>query len=256
MKIWKIIIIVLGACVLLGIGVWFFYSVTNPHNYKKIGDIAVPIGYERINTDDSHAAYLRALELQPRGTRVRYLKSRRLFKYRYRAAAVIDMPCISRSEDCADVCMHLYADYLFKHNRYSDISFKDINGKQHKYTGGRSEESFNKYMKAVFDCCSTYSLNRYLPRRELNDMQPGDVLVFPPANGHKMGHAVTIADVAINPRNGKKAFIMVEGNYPGVDIHVVRNPNILHNPWFYTDDLQRQMQRDKHPFNVLTLRYF
>ncbi|MBQ9440626.1 MAG: hypothetical protein IJU35_08620 [Paludibacteraceae bacterium] len=45
-----------------------------------------------------------------------------------------------------------------------------------------------------------------------------------------------VVDVAVN-KNGKKAFLLAEGNTPARNIHVMRNfENPFRSPWFTLDD--------------------
>ena len=67
-------------------------------------------------------------------------------------------------------------------------------------------------------------------------MQPGDVFVYPARYGQKYGHAVIVVDVAVN-NDGKKAFLLAEGNTPAREIHVMRNfSNPFCSPWFILDE--------------------
>jgi hypothetical protein len=72
--------------------------------------------------------------------------------------------------------------------------------------------------------------------RPLADMQPGDVFVYPARKGQKYGHAVMVMDVAVN-KNGKKAFLLAEGNTPARGMHLMRNfLNPFRSPWFMLDE--------------------
>lgn len=70
-----------------------------------------------------------------------------------------------------------------------------------------------------------------------------------------MGHAMIVADVAVS-KKGKKAFLLVQGNFPGVTMHLMCNPNLLYGAWFYTDDLEKALSWGIHPFNSTHLRTF
>ena len=81
--------------------------------------------------------------------------------------------------------------------------------------------------------CSTFSVSRETKPRKISDVQPGDVLVYPARKLEGMGYALIVIDVA---RNGKKVAIMcAEGNTPARELHIVRNPNPIYNPWFFFD---------------------
>ena len=75
MKIAKRILIALFliAVMVVGYGVWILLGskTSNPNNYKTIGDIPTPWGYERINGDDAaYSEFLRSLPLKGKGTDV------------------------------------------------------------------------------------------------------------------------------------------------------------------------------------------
>lgn len=87
----------------LAVVVCVFYLVPNPLCRKTIGDINTPAGFSRVEVaSDSYGAYLRQLPLKSIGSQVHYNKSGYLWKYFPVNAAVVDKPCVSKSEDCAD----------------------------------------------------------------------------------------------------------------------------------------------------------
>lgn len=243
MKTMKMIFLALLLTVVLGLGygAWILFGskVSNPNNYATIGEIPTPWGYERVMGDDAaYSEFLRSLPLKSRGTDVMLFTGGKA-RFQSLNYAVVDMPMLSNAEQCADVCIRLRAEYLFHRGQYNNIHFKDVNGKTMRYTGGSSRKAFNNYLKRVYGLASTYSLSREMPRRPLSDIQPGDVFVYAavdrPGN-QKYGHAVMVVDVAVN-KNGKKAFLLAEGNTPARNIHVMRNfENPFRSPWFFLDE--------------------
>ena len=243
MKIAKRILIAsfLTAIMVVGYGVWIMLGskTSNPNNYKTIGEIPTPWEYERINgLDAAYCEFLRSLLLKGKGSDV-MLYTGGKSRFQSLNYAVIDLPLLSNAEQCADVCIRLRSEYLFNSGLYSSIHFKDVNGNTMRYSGGASRKAFNNYLRRVYGMASTYSLSREMRQRPLSDMQPGDVFVYAavdrPGN-HKYGHAVMVVDVAIN-KNGKKAFLLAEGNTPARDIHVMRNfENPFRSPWFKLDE--------------------
>lgn len=263
MKIVKRILIALFliAVMVVGYGVWILLGskTSNPNNYKTIGDIPTPWGYERINGDDAaYSEFLRSLPLKGKGTDV-MLYTGGKSRFQSLNYAVIDLPLLSNAEQCADVCMRLRAEYLFSSGQYSSIHFRDVNGNTMRYSGGASRKAFNNYLRRVYGMANTYSLSRELRQRPLADMQPGDVFVYAavdrPGN-HKYGHAVMVVDVAIN-KNGKKAFLLAEGNTPARDIHIMRNfENPFRSPWFFLDDDADMLLLSVFPYKSNELRHF
>ena len=263
MKIVKIILIALFliAVMVVGYGAWILLGskTSNPNNYKTIGDIPTPLGYERINGDNAaYSEFLRSLQLKGKGSDV-MLYTGGKSRFQSLNYAVIDLPLLSNAEQCADVCIRLRAEYLFNSGQYSSIRFRDVNDNNMRYSGGASRKAFNNYLRRVYGMASTYSLSREMRQRTLADIQPGDVFVYAavdrPGN-HKYGHAVMVVDVAIN-KNGKKAFLLAEGNTPARDIHVMRNfENPFRSPWFFLDEDAGMLLLSVFPYKSNELRHF
>ena len=263
MKVIKRFFLCLFAFVILAVcaGLWLFYGskTSNPHNYATVGDIPTPRGYERVSgTDAAYSNYLRSLPLKGKGSRVQ-LYTGGDARFQSLSYAVVNMPLLSNVEQCADVCMRLRAEYLYYTGQYGMIRFKNVNGKTMHYGGGSSRKAFESYMRNVYDVASTYSLSRELERRPLKDMQPGDVFVYAATNrpsDQKYGHAVMVIDVAQN-KHGKKAFLLVEGNTPARDIHVMRNfENPLRSPWFILDEDADYLLLSVFHYKANELRHF
>ena len=241
-----------------GFGLWILFGskTSNPHNYKTIGEIPEPWGYERISgDDDGYAKFLRSLPLKVRGSKVQLYTGgdSRLQPLCY---AVVDLPLLSNAEQCADVCMRLRAEYLYNTGQYRRIRFQNVNGKTMHYGGGASRKAFEHYLRNVYGVASTFSLSRELKQRRLKDMQPGDVFVYPARNGKRYGHAVMVVDVAVS-KSGKKAFLLAEGNTPARDIHVMRNfMNPLRSPWFMLDEDADNLILSVFHYKATELRHF
>lgn len=224
--------------VVLGVGAYLYIGTktTNPYGYKCIGDIPAPIGYHRMYGNDGFATYLRSLPLHERGHKIQLYTGgdARLQVLGY---AVIDFPLLSNAEQCADACMRLRAEYLYNIGRYSEIHFRDVNGRNMRYQGGVSRSAFERYLRNVYGVASTFSLSRELETRPLRDIQPGDVFVYAGVDrGHKMGHAIMVVDVAEN-MFGNKVFMLAEGNTPAREFHILRNWfNPFRSAWFSLDE--------------------
>lgn len=207
-------------------------AYSNPHSYATIGDIRTPIGYKRVEVaDNSFAAYLRNLPLRPAGTRVMLYGGEKKARLQSLSYAVIDMDILSNSEQCADACMRLWAEYLLKKGEFSKIKFKNVNGETLAFKG-RTRKEFESFMKRVFETASTYSMEKYMRPVKASDVQIGDVLVYAARPGRKLGHAVIVVDMAEN-MFGNKVFLVAESNTPARDKHVMRNfLNPAYSPWF------------------------
>ena len=255
---WTLIGTILTVLTVGGIGLWIRYGskTSNPHNYKTIGDIPAPRGYERISGDDTaYTDYLRSLPLKGRGSKIQ-LYTGGESNYQSLNYAVVDMPLLSNAEQCADVCMRLRAEYLYNTGQYGRIKFQNVNGKTLNYGGGKSRKSFEGYLKNLYGVASTYSLSREMKTGRLADMQPGDVFVYPARDGRQYGHAVMVVDVSVN-KNGKKAFLLAEGNTPAREIHVMTNYlNPFRSPWFILDEKAGNQLLSVFHFKATDLKHF
>ena len=241
------------AIIAIAIKLWTEYGIekSNPNNYATIGEIQTLDGFARIDGDDpKYSEFLRSLPLKPKGSVVKYywggIADLQDLNY-----AVVDLPLLSNAEQCADVCMRLRAEYLYHIGNLENIYFLDVNGNVLNYNGEKSRESLEGYLRDVFRVANTYSLSRQMDEREVADIQPGDVFVYPAPNSNSYGHAVMVADVAQNQDTGKKAILLVEGFIPARSIHVMRNmQDPSASPWFILDE-----ESDTHLFSLFQFKY-
>ena len=150
--------------------------------------------------------------------------------------------------------MRLRAEYLYQIGNLDNINFLDVNGHILSYNGEKSRDSLEIYLRNVFRVANTYSLCQQMDNRNLSDVQPGDVFVYP-ANSNRYGHAVMVADVAQDPNTGVKAIMLVEGFMPARSIHVMRNwqdPSI--SPWFILDEGADELTFSLFQFDVTDLK--
>lgn len=239
---------------LVALGLVFFMFISNPWNAKRIGELPCPVGYSRISTEDSYTEFIRDLPLKKRGSFV-HLYTGGIARLQFLSAGVVDMPILSNSEQCADMAMRIRAEYLFKEGRYGEIRFTDVNGKRQAYEGGSSREAFEKYLRHVYGVCNTASVFKETKARELKNVQPGDILVYPSRQKGRYGHAILVADVARN-KSGKFAILCVEGNTPAREAHIVRNPNPFQNPWFKLKGDEDIIHISFFHFNKNELRHY
>ena len=224
MKVMKKILIVTLLIVIsvLGNVAWILLGskTSNPNNYKTIGEIPTPWGYERIKGDNAaYSEFLRSLPLKGRGADVMLYTGGRS-RFQSLNYTVVDIPLLSNAEQCADVCMRLRAEFLF-HTGQS-IRFQDVNGKTLAYSGGSSRKTFERYLRNLYGVASTYSLSREMKTRRLSDMQSGDVFV-----------------------------------YPAREIHVMCNfENPFRSPWFFFDDDEELLLLSVFPYKSNELRHF
>lgn len=231
----KIFLLILGAIpvTLLVLVTWLLWGgVSNPGNRGRIGDITAPRGYERVPVEpDSFGEFLRDFPLQGRGSHMRYFNGSLAYG-QYFGYAVLDLPMLADTEQCADAVMRMRAEYLWSKGRYGSIHFRSVSGKEQKYVGKADRKAFEKYLRGVFDNSNTTSLKRETKPKALADIAPGDVFVYESPGEGYYGHAVLVADVAVNKRTGQKAIMLAQSSTPALTMHIIRD--FLHparSPW-------------------------
>lgn len=230
-------------------------SMPTKVRFRSVGQIPTPKGAERIEAGKhSFAAWLRNLRLR-QDNRV-FLYNNELKSDQSKHFAVIDLSVGRKDlQHCADAIMRLRAEYFYENQLYDSITFYSsgktpmhfalhrngyryyLSGNQVKSkpvtgTGCESRDCFMQYLETVFAFSGTYNLFEQLKPVQLRDMQPGDVLIKPGSPGH----AMIVADVAVNKSNGKKYFILAQSFMPAQDIHIVKNPRDENSPWFQLNE--------------------
>lgn len=205
--------------------------LTNPASTvmpASLSEIMTPEGYTRVpGHPGSFTNWLRTVKCKKDKTV--YLYDGRIKANQRAQFAVLDIGPVSPLEQCADVVMRLRAEYLFATKQYDAILFTDFEQGQYIWKGGNDRLGFDRYLQQVFGMCGTASLEKQMhPVAPFSALQPGDVLV----QGGFPGHAVLVADMAIN-KKGEKIFLLVQGYMPAQDIHILVNPlDPEHGPWF------------------------
>ena len=213
--------------------------------------IKAPVGYSRVTpAHGSFAAYLQNIKLKPDGTPVRYYNGK-IKDNNGVYVAVIDLNIGNQDlQQCADVIMHVRAEYLFYTHQENKIHFTFTNGFKVDYSkwmeGYRIKINGNKtvwvktampsntyktfcdYMDVVYNYCGTLSLSKELVKVNYADMQPGDILI----KGGSPGHAELVMDMAQNPQ-GRKVYLLSQSYMPAQDMQVLQNPSDPKlSPWY------------------------
>ena len=212
--------------------------------------VVAPTGFERVPAEPgSFAAWLRALPLKAERAPVMLFDGRTKPRQDVQAA-VIDIDIGSRDlQQCADAIMRLRAEWLFANGRQRDIGFNFTGGGRvgfERYSTGQrpdakgrrwtasakpdaSYPSFRKYMDLVFAYAGTASLEKELKSVPASDVQIGDVFI----KGGFPGHAVLVADIAVNSLTKSKRMLLVQSYMPAQDMHVLKNfANGDGSPWY------------------------
>lgn len=241
-----------------------FNELVDPSGTTIETRFLVPEGFERVPVQEgSFAEYLRKLPLKADGSTLHYIGKDGApagevpadpYKTPAAHAAILDLPMLNDSEQCADTVIHLYAEYLYAQARYDELSFHFYNGFEcdflHYTQGyrpnaakngwffdedhwtGTERKVFELYLKMVFTYANTTSLFRQdLTPAALSEMAIGDMFIVPAASG-RSGHVVLIADMIQNPETGEVRFMTVQGSMPAVEAHVMLNAEEAElSPW-------------------------
>lgn len=203
-----------------------------------VGSIAPPPGYRRTPADEAgFASFLRSLPLAVVDSVLRLydgtLADGQIQRYCYRC---LDLPLLSESEQCADVCIRLRTEYLYEGRRFFEIHFDDTQGHRMQYWRGGRRRWIERYLRYVYELANTESLARELPVRPLTELRIGDVLVYDAhsRDSVRYGHAMIVVDMAEG--QGERLVMLAQGSTPACSPHLLRNlqePGL--SPWFRLD---------------------
>ncbi len=214
---------------------------------------ATPAGFERTPVaEGSFAAWLRGLPLKPDGAPVLTFTGKPKWRQDVHAA-VVDIDVGKRDlQQCADAVMRLRAEWLYGQGRDKEIAFNDTDGKRRRFAASSRSDyaSFRKYMDLVFAYAGTYSLERELKQVAVADIAAGDVFI----KGGFPGHAVLVADIAVNEATGEKRFLLLQSYMPAQDIHVLKNPHSLDGTPWYSANIADQLVTPEWVFLKTALR--
>lgn len=176
-------------------------------------------------------------------------------------------------QQCADSVIRLYAEYLWKQDRKSEIAFHFTNGDLVKWIDYRdgyrafvegnrvdykkvaaydeSYQNFRSYLDLIFNYAGTISLTR--ESKAVPDTQylkTGDILITPGSPGH----VVFIAGVCEN-KKGEKLFLLSEGFTPAQSIHLLKNPfDSKRSPWYALDVNAARVSTARFIFSPVNFR--
>jgi hypothetical protein len=198
-----------------------------------------PAGFERIElTENGFGQWLRNLPLKPAGSPVVDERGRTIVPADSPSlAAVVDMD-VRTNQQCADVILRLWAEYLWWADRRDEIVFELTapgtigwpewrSGMRPRLEGDRlvfertaapddSRESFDRFLDSVFEWCGTISLERDGTEAAFEDLQVGDLFT----RGGSPGHAVIVVDLARNNAGAVRGLIL-QGYMPAQSPHVL-----------------------------------
>lgn len=211
----------------------------------------VPNGYVRVPADSgSFGYYLRNLPLKSADELVTFYNGGKKSSQGV-YLSVVDLPIGTKNlHQCADAVMRFRAEYLWRTGQHNSIHFNFTNGFRVDYSkwlaGNRmvvsgnstywragaarsnSYQTFWSYMELIFNYAGTLSLSKELDKRDIDEMQIGDVFI----QGGSPGHAVIIVDMAKNPETGEKKFLLAQSYMPAQETQILINPNEPNTSWY------------------------
>lgn len=235
---------------------------------------SAPLGFDRLRVaENGFESYLRNLPLKPAGSPILDF-SGVVLKKEGVYAAVVDLPIGNRDlHQCADAVMRLHAEYLWRKGRYNEIHFHFTNGFDVNYekwmqgyriviegnktywttqprASSNTYQDFWNYMETIFMYAGTLSLSKELNEVEVMDMQIGDVFI----QGGSPGHAVIVVDMAVNPENQERVFMLAQSYMPAQNLQILLNP-ASGDVWYNTHDLY-PLRTPEWIFNAGSLKRF
>lgn len=192
----------------------------------------VPEGYRRVESKNgTFGSYLQNLPLKPYGSKVHHFDGS--LKGNVSAyCSVVDLPLKNNpNHQCADAVMRMRAEYLFSEQRYGEIQFQYVNGQKPNYVtylGGKTPTKDNlwSFMCDVFRYANTYSLDKQLKSKNVNDLEIGDVFII----GGFPGHVVIVVDKCMDNKGNVK-FMLAQSYMPAQDIQILVGDD-METPWY------------------------
>ena len=251
----------------------FALTISSYAQERFVHTIPAPEGFHR-ELADGFGTYLRGLELLPEGSKV-HLYDGSEKGYQDGAYAVIKMDVGDADlQQCADACIRLRAEFLYRHHQYSRIHFNFTNGFNAEYmkwaegyrirVDGNNASwyktnepnygywTFRKYLNMVYRYAGTASLAKETQAVSIKDCRIGDMFI----RGGYPGHAMIIVDMAIDDK-GNKAVLVAQSYMPAQEMHIVtnlENPDL--SPWYILDESSDSFYFPEWIFKKNSIRRF
>ena len=218
-----------------------------------------PAGFQRVPAPQgSFAQWLRQLPLQAPGSPVLDFRGK-IFKQGNDStvAAVVDMNIKGRRlEQCMDVLLRFYADYLIAKGKRDSLQFPLPDGLTLSWKQWRagfrpyfkglhfrlrqsenpdsSANSYRRYLNTIFSYSGSQTFYHFYPRVALADIQIGDFIV----RKERKGHAVLIVDMVEN-KQGRKMALVGQGDTPACAFYLLKRKD--GSPWFSLDSAKEYL---------------
>lgn len=241
-----------------------------------VSTISAPKGFSRVEVKmESFAEWLRQLPLKKKGSKV-FLYNKKSKRNQNIHHSVVDIDVGNKNlQQCADAVIRLRAEYLFSRSMFEKIHFNFTSGDNAQYlkwkNGFRpvvsgnmvhwkkakeknnSYDCFRDYLNSVFMYAGTSSLQKELTKiLSTKNIKIGDVFI----KGGFPGHAVIVADMAINENTGKKVILLLQSYMPAQNIHILKNTHNKNlSPWYEVKE-SGNLHTPEWTFNWLDLHRF
>ena len=209
-----------------------------------------PFGFSRVTVQpNSFAAWLRAIPLQEAGSPVLDFRDRESKKAGdSTVAAVVDFNISGkRLEQCMDILLRFYSDYLITNGKRDSLqiplpdglllSWKEWQEGWRPYFKGfnfhfsqtaqtdSSQKNFECYLAEIFSYSGSHTFYYFFSQIPADEIKIGDFIV----RKNRKGHAVLIMDLVENER-GQKMVMVGQGDTPACQFYILKGKD--GSPWF------------------------
>lgn len=216
-----------------------------------------PEGFKRLTlADTTFGAWLRQRPLLPPGSPLCDFNNRiRKPAEDSTLAAIVDMDIRGRRlEQCMDILMRLYSQWLVENNKTEQLRWPMPGGvflswsdwrqgrrpvfKRDHYelseTGPAPDnDDLDAYLNTLYALSGTQTFYFAYRPVDRQNVRPGDFIV---KKSTRHGHTVLIMDVVVN-KAGTRRVMVAQGDTPAVPLHVLRGAN--GSVWFPVDERPR-----------------
>ena len=224
------------------------------------GRYKTPKGYKRLRAGkNTFTEFIRSEKLKPYGEKSIYFNGKEK-KSEGVYDSVFDVDLEGKNIlHCADSCYKFRSDYLYSIGRYDKMKFHFV-GKGiadfEKYSKGyrvdpetgeyflmgeasTDKNVYKEFIDMVYIYSSTISLVEDTQKVPIDDMKIGDIFLRDGTPGSKrVGHAITIIDMAENDR-GEKIFMLAQSYMPAQQPQVLVNKNNKKiGPWYSLEEVK------------------
>lgn len=92
-------------------------------------------------------------------------------------------------------------------------------------------------MDTVHNYANTSSLQLQSDTVSTDDIRIGDIFIMTAKQmGSRLGHAVIVTDMCVNPETGEKLYLIAEGTTPASETYVITGKSQEYGPWIRLDE--------------------